>query len=72
MNIFSVVRFPNKACAGSSYNGTCYTTSECSTRGGSSSGTCAGGYGVCCICKCNLIYDGWLGITYQLPTPYIV
>ena len=51
VNIFSVVRFPNKVCAGDSYNGTCYSSSECSTRGGSTSGTCAGGYGVCCICK---------------------
>ena len=56
VNVFSVVRFPNKACTGSnSENGTCYTTEECSTRGGSSAGACAGGYGVCCVCKFPII-----------------
>jgi len=50
LSVFNVVRFPNDQCdGGSSKNGTCYTTSECTSRGGSSSGTCANGYGVCCI-----------------------
>ena len=49
-----MVRFKNNACTGSdasSSNGTCYSSEECSIRGGSSVGSCAGGYGVCCSCK---------------------
>jgi hypothetical protein len=51
--VFQVVRFPNEACGvtGESKNGTCYTTEECSNKGGTSSGSCADGFGVCCICK---------------------
>ena len=48
--IFNVVRFPNEACGSAdNFNGTCYTSSECSALGGSSSGTCASGFGVCCV-----------------------
>ena len=51
LNLFSVVRFPNSVCAGDALNGTCYSAEECTARGGVQSGTCAGGYGVCCTCK---------------------
>ena len=54
MNVFQVVRFKNNACTGTdnaNSNGTCYSAAECSTRGGSNVGSCAGGYGVCCSCK---------------------
>merc|ERR1719277_264750 len=30
-------------------NGTCYTADECTSRNGVASGSCADGYGVCCI-----------------------
>ena len=30
-------------------SGTCETSSECSTDGGSADGTCAAGFGVCCV-----------------------
>jgi hypothetical protein len=33
----------------STRNGTCYTAEECDNKGGTSSGSCADGYGVCCI-----------------------
>merc|ERR1711983_501079 len=48
--IFQVVRFPNDACtvSGGSKNGTCYTTEECSNKGGVNAGSCASGFGVCC------------------------
>ncbi|XP_059089013.1 uncharacterized protein LOC131885091 isoform X2 [Tigriopus californicus] len=40
----------NEGCVGSSSrNGTCYTPDECTTRGGSPAGTCAQGFGVCCV-----------------------
>ena len=53
-------RFPNSVCSGTSYNGTCYSSTECSQLGGTSSGTCAAGYGVCCICKTWSVNDFWL------------
>ncbi|XP_040579486.1 uncharacterized protein [Lepeophtheirus salmonis] len=50
LSIFGFVRFQNTACNGTTRNGTCYTSNECSTRGGLPAGdTCASGYGVCCI-----------------------
>merc|ERR550532_1615270 len=47
--LFQVISFPNDLCAGTSKNGTCYTEQECSNSGGTTDGTCANGYGVCCI-----------------------
>jgi len=49
LSVFQVVKFSNSICAGSSRNGTCYTAAECSNIGGSKDGTCADGFGVCCI-----------------------
>merc|ERR1719410_1958667 len=51
-SLFSVVQFPNDECtsgSSSTTNGTCYTSSECGSRGGAASGTCAAGFGVCCV-----------------------
>ena len=48
-------RFANTGCIGSgSKNGTCYTTSECAEKSGVAAGTCAQGYGVCCVCEIYL------------------
>merc|ERR1719474_862841 len=51
LSIFTVVKFPNEVCvaATSGRNGTCYTNSECAAKGGSSSGSCASSFGVCCV-----------------------
>jgi len=48
--VFQVVKFPNDACSvtGGSKNGTCYTSEECSNKGGVNAGSCASGFGVCC------------------------
>lgn len=49
LNLFTVVRFPNTFCSGNNgFNGTCYSSEECSSRSGSNGGSCANGYGVCC------------------------
>jgi len=50
LNVFNIVKFPNEGCNSSTSNvyGVCYTASECSTYGGTSSGSCASGFGVCC------------------------
>merc|ERR1712223_2158869 len=47
--VFQIVRFPNDVCNGGSKNGTCYTAEECSNKGGSQTGSCASGFGVCCV-----------------------
>ena len=50
LSVFNVVSFPNDACgATNGFNGTCYTASECTTLGGTASGTCASSFGVCCV-----------------------
>jgi len=54
-SLFSVVTFKNEECtsdtslAGGARKGTCYTTTECSDKGGTKSGNCASGFGVCCV-----------------------
>lgn len=49
LNIFQVVRFPNDACNTTAGDqGVCYTATECTSRSGTNSGTCASGFGVCC------------------------
>ena len=48
--LFSVVKFPNDACtATSGLIGTCLTSTECTSRSGTSGGSCAAGFGVCCL-----------------------
>ena len=49
LNVFSIVKFPNDGCntTDNSY-GVCYSATECAALGGSSSGVCASGFGVCC------------------------
>jgi len=56
-SLFSVVTFKNEPCvstsgttgSGVNRNGTCYTSTECDEKGGTSSGNCASGFGVCCL-----------------------
>jgi len=50
IGIFNVVKFPNEPCnSGGTKNGTCYTSEECESKKGKSEGSCAEGYGVCCV-----------------------
>jgi len=59
-SLFSVVQFPNHACTttSSSYTkGTCYSSSECTTMGGTAYGNCAAGFGVCCVVSTNTCGD---------------
>jgi len=54
-SLFSIVTFPNSGCASQSVtgsrarNGTCFTATECTEKGGQVSGNCAAGFGVCCL-----------------------
>merc|ERR1739844_852237 len=48
--LFNIVRFANDACdAADGKTGVCMTSSECTKAGGGASGTCAKGYGTCCL-----------------------
>jgi len=50
-SLFNVVTFKNDGCTSSdsSRNGTCFTSTECSNKGGRALGNCAAGFGVCCV-----------------------
>merc|ERR1719245_892205 len=57
-SLFSIVNFQNAPCTSSSSisggstayrNGTCFTSSECSDKGGTIKGSCAAGFGACCV-----------------------
>ena len=49
LNVFNIVSFPNDGCNSTAGTyGTCYSATECQGYGGTSSGTCASGFGVCC------------------------
>jgi len=54
-SLFNTVTFKNEACpstattSNGNRNGTCYTNSECSNKKGSAQGSCAAGFGVCCV-----------------------
>ena len=52
-SIFQLVRFQNGACdtTETGVEGTCFTPSECTAKGGTASGTCASSFGMCCTCK---------------------
>merc|ERR1712106_204340 len=68
-SLFSIVQFPNEVCtslSSTTINGTCYTTSECSSKGGSADGNCAAGFGVCCVISTNSC-----GATITANTSYI-
>ena len=46
------IKFQNDVCnTETAMNGTCYTAEECSDRDGVATGTCADGFGVCCVSK---------------------
>uniref|UniRef100_A0A0K2TE88 Putative LOC101744434 [Bombyx mori] n=1 Tax=Lepeophtheirus salmonis TaxID=72036 RepID=A0A0K2TE88_LEPSM len=50
LSLFNVVTFPNDVCAGNgARNGTCLPANECASQQGAASGSCASGYGVCCV-----------------------
>lgn len=65
LNVFNIVQFPNDGCnASSNAYGVCYTATECTSLGGSSSGSCASGFGVCCT------FSGGCGASTSLNNTY--
>jgi len=58
-SLFSIVQFKNQGCRSSqtlsntvgtvARNGTCYSGTECTSKSGTAAGSCAAGFGVCCV-----------------------
>jgi len=67
-SLFSIVNFPNELCTSTSGdNGTCLTAPECSVRSGQVSGSCASGYGACCV-----LYNRLCGGTLAYNNTYLL
>jgi len=69
-SLFTIVQFPNSVCTtiSATYTkGTCLASSECSARGGSASGNCAAGFGVCCT-----FYTSTCGSSISQNCSYVV
>ena len=50
LGIFNIVTFPNNICNGTNdLQGICYSSTECTSKGGEASGSCASGFGTCCV-----------------------
>jgi len=50
LSLFTIVSFKNDACTSlTGNNGTCFSSKDCDNMGGTKSGTCASGFGVCCL-----------------------
>merc|ERR1711884_738100 len=52
LGLFSIVTFPNSECQSTKHTenkGICYSSTECSGKGGLAEGNCAAGFGVCCV-----------------------
>ena len=50
LSLFAIVQFKNTECtATNGLTGSCYSTTECSQKGGAATGNCAAGFGVCCV-----------------------
>ena len=57
--IFNWIQFRNDECIANyqhgehvtEAHGVCYTSQECSNRGGIHRSNCAAGYGSCCVCE---------------------
>ena len=73
LSVFTVVKFPNDACGSTTgLNGTCYTSSQCESLGGSSSGSCASSFGVCCVFSLSCGGSSSQNNTYATMTSYSV
>ncbi|XP_065162415.1 uncharacterized protein [Atheta coriaria] len=75
LSLFTFVQFSNQECMGATGdNGTCLTAQQCQQRGGSSSGPCAGGYGMCCVflatCGMTVRENGTYFVHSGYPTIY--
>jgi len=77
--LFNVVTFPNVECQSTkdtTNKGTCFSSTECSDKGGTAEGNCASGFGVCCIVRVTAEAGGDVKINntiienHNYPTAY--
>ncbi|XP_045592399.1 uncharacterized protein [Procambarus clarkii] len=71
--VVQIVTFENGPCAAATgEQGTCYSQKECDTLAGTASGTCANGFGVCCVlyttCGNTLAVNGSYFVNAGYPT----
>merc|ERR1711983_412563 len=65
LSFLNVVKFPDDECdADSGRKGTCLSKEACEDKGGTGSGDCANGYGVCCIIQLGCGDTSSNNITY--------
>ena len=66
-SLFQIVNFPNSECVSEAGDaGVCMTSGECLSRSGLVSGSCAQGFGACC-----LVYHDQCGGTLEYNNTYI-
>merc|ERR1711884_636937 len=79
LGLFSIVTFPNSECQSTKdkeNKGVCYSSTECSGKGGLAEGHCAAGFGVCCVIKMNsktggtISHNATIIENYKYPTVY--
>jgi len=66
-SLFSVVTFPNDECTtvmDPTMRGLCITAEECTDQGGTASGNCASGFGVCCFTTVTAAGEITNNVTY--------
>jgi len=50
LSLFAIVQFKNNECSATNgLTGSCFSSTECSAKGGAATGNCAAGFGVCCV-----------------------
>jgi len=62
-SLFSIINFPNVECVPTKVGltdvkGTCFSSTECNSKSGTSSGNCGAGFGICCTFKIDVKTGG--------------
>ncbi|KAK9729252.1 hypothetical protein QE152_g15997, partial [Popillia japonica] len=75
LSLFTLVQFSNQDCMGATGdNGSCLTPAECAQRGGTANGSCAFGYGACCVfmvsCGMTVRENGTYFVNNGYPSSY--
>ncbi|CAG7838219.1 unnamed protein product [Allacma fusca] len=65
ISMLMMIRLQNAPCqADQGANGTCYPRNQCALLGGTAGGTCAAGFGVCCVFQKSCNTESNQNITY--------
>jgi len=66
LGLFTIVRFSHTTCQSGSFTGACMSPASCTECGGIGNGTCASGFGVCCV-----VTTSTCGSTISINSTYI-